>query len=60
MLAPIVGKDLEHKFILEVVLRVLEGLKNRDFFLFSIFTPSSVQCILPVWQSRMVPFKEEN
>ena len=44
VLAPIVGKHLEQKFFLEVVWRVLEGLINRGFFLFSIFTPSLVQC----------------
>ena len=32
VLAPIVGKDIKQKFLLDVVLRVLEGLINRGFF----------------------------
>ena len=52
MLAPIVDKDLKQKLFLEVVLRVLEGLINRGFFLFSIFTPSSVQCSVHLTNMR--------
>ena len=44
VLAPIVGKDLGQKFLLGIALGVLEGLINRGFFWFFIFTPSSVQC----------------
>ena len=46
VLAPIVGKEIKQKFLLDVVLRVLKGLINRGFFRFSMFTPSSVQCTL--------------
>ena len=40
VLAPIEGKDLGQKFLLGIVLGVLEGLINRGFFWFSILTPS--------------------
>ena len=46
VLAPIVGKELQQKFLLGIALGVLEGLINRGFFWFSILTPSSVQCSL--------------
>ena len=44
VLAPIVGKELQQKFLLGIALGVLEGLINWAFFWFSILTPSSVQC----------------
>ena len=44
VLAPIVGKDLGHKFLLGIALGVLEGLIKRGFIWFSILTPSSDTC----------------
>ena len=46
------SQELNHvlrtKLLLGNALGVLEGLINRGFFCFFIFTPSSVQCTLQV------------
>ena len=55
VLAPIVGKDWGQKFLLVFVVGVQEGLINRGSFWFSIFTPSSVQCIV---QCNVVDYGE--
>jgi len=50
VLAPIGEKDWGQKFLFIIDLGVLEGLINRGFVWFSIFTPSSVQmCKCPGW-----------